>query len=76
MSHTYSLFRDDCSNDRAYVHVNDDVITLSSLPGAAKTQQLSEMAAIRLADVFITNQITHTRIIQPYLATFIILFAK
>ena len=51
MSHTSSLFRDDCSNDRANVHVSDDVITLSSLPGVAQTQQLSEMAAIRLADV-------------------------
>ena len=76
MSHTSSLFRDDYSNDRANVHVNDGVVTLRSLPGAAQTQQLSEMAAIRLADIFITNQITHTRILQPYLATFIILFAK
>ena len=76
MSHTSSLFRDDCSNDRANVHVSDDVITLSSLPGVAQTQQLSEMAAIRLADVSISNQITYTRIIQPYLATFNILLAK
>ena len=29
---TSSLFRDDCSTDRADVHVKDDVITLSSFP--------------------------------------------
>ena len=30
--HTSSLFRDDCSTDRADVHVNDDVIAMSVFP--------------------------------------------
>ena len=65
MSHTSSLFRDDCSTDRADVHVNDDVTTVSSLSDVAQTQQVPNMAVIRLADVLITKQITYTRIIQP-----------
>ena len=32
MPQTSSLNRDDCSTDRADVHVNDDVIALSSFP--------------------------------------------
>ena len=50
MSHTSSLFRDDCSTD---VNVTDDVITISSLPDVAQTQQVTYVAVIRLADVLI-----------------------
>ena len=65
MSHTSALLRDARSTDRADVHVSDDVTTVSSLSDVAQTQQVPNMAVIRLADVLITKQITYTRIIKP-----------